>query len=311
MARTVIRPGEQEVKYFHANYIYMWKKLNTAPYYVSGFGETPHWIRETELLPSYVNLSKCMNPDFVPSLNIVNKIVQFYNANISPAVDTYTYLHEYLADSDRGRTALACSTPTPWCGLYYCYYYSEAEDAQYIRGALLDIFEDNENVRARLFMEITDDNDLTGRQTRALLEGNDLTPEAFTAWRNSLPLSRRLQLFYSGAGRIDPGMMLLQLRRMDRAGSYLTLFMPLDPGESGRFIGSLGMASLIGEDRSLQFFRMGFERADHPELKPLLLGDNKLKELLALRKGLNERISMSPADNTTWTNYMVFHSAGY
>lgn len=96
MARSVLQLQEEENYYFHMNYFYMWKKLNTAPYYVSGSGEVPSWIKDPWLLPSYVNLSRCMNPEFVPSMNIVNKIIQFYNANIQPEVDSFQFLHEKL-----------------------------------------------------------------------------------------------------------------------------------------------------------------------------------------------------------------------
>lgn len=306
MAKSVMRPEGGEIVNFHANYVYMWKKLNTAPYYVSGFGECPAWIREQELLPSYVNLSKCMNPDFVPSLNIVNKIVAFYNANISPSIDTYTFLHEHLEDNDRGRTALACSSPAPYCGLYYCCHYAEAEDAGYIRGALLYVFESDGEVRARLVTDITDDGSLTGEALRKLIVSPDLTPEKFNAFKADQPLNKRLIAFYSGAGKADPGVMTLRFLRADRDGTYLTLFMPLDPTEGGPFMGSLGVISLISADRSFRFFRAGIERAGLEGLAPLSLADPKLKELLALKKGLNEHIALSPADNAAWRNYLLF-----
>ena len=306
MAKNVMRPEGDEITYFHANYIYMWKKLNTAPYYVSGFGECPAWIREPELLPSYVNLSKCMNPDFVPSLNIINKIVAFYNANISPSVDTYTFLHEQLEDSDRGRTALVCSSPAPYCGLYYCCHYAEAEDAGYVRGALLYIFESDGEVRARLVTDITDDGTLTGDALQKLITSGDITPEKFNAYKADLPLNKRFIALYSGAGKTDPGVMTLRFLRVDRDGSYLTLFMPLDPAEGGPFIGSLGFIALISADRSFRFFRAGIERAGLKDLEPFSLTDPKLTELLALKKGLNEHISLSPADNTAWRNYLLF-----
>ena len=76
MARNVTKLTPEENKFFHINYDYMWKKLNTAPYYVSGAGECPVYIRNEEELPSYVNLSKCRNPEYVPSMTIVNKIVK-------------------------------------------------------------------------------------------------------------------------------------------------------------------------------------------------------------------------------------------
>ena len=308
MPKNVMRPQGEEVTFFHANYVYMWKKLNTAPYYVSGFGETPPWIREPLLLPSYVNLSKCMNPDFVPSLNIVNKIVQFYNANISPAVDTYMFLHERLEDTDRGRTALACSSPAPYCGLYYCYYYADTEDERQIRGALLYLFENGGELRVRMLFDLTEDGELCSEKLADMLRGSDLTPEKFADYKKDLPLNKKLILFFRGAGRIEPGVMTFRLQRSDRQGTYLTLFMPLSPAEGGQFIGSLGIFTLISEDRTFQFFRAGFERAGHPELRPLPLGEEKLKELLSLKKGANERIMMSLSDNRQWTNYLVFGS---
>lgn len=306
MAKTVMRPEGGQIAFFHSNYIYMWQKLNTAPYYVSGFGECPAWIRGQQLLPSYVNLSKCMNPDFVPSMNIINKIVAFYNANISPAVDTYTFLHEHLADGDRGRTAFACSSAAPYCGLYYCYHFAEAEDARYIRGALLYIFENDGEIRARLITDIADVDTLTDAGLRELLCAPELLPEKFNAYKAALPLSKRLICCYSGAGKADPGMMTMRFLRIDRDGAYLTLFMPLDPAEGSEFIGSLGVMARISSDRTFRFFRAGFERAGHPELRPIPLEDEKLPELLSLKKGLNEQISLSPADSTAWVNYLVF-----
>ena len=94
MARNVTKLTPEENKFFHINYDYMWKKLNTAPYYVSGSGDCPIYIRNEEELPSYVNLSKCRNPEFIPSINIVNKIVNFYNCNISPEITTFQFLKE-------------------------------------------------------------------------------------------------------------------------------------------------------------------------------------------------------------------------
>lgn len=285
----------------------MWKKLNTAPYYVSGFGEIPPWIHEEFLLPSYVNLSKCMNPDFIPSVNIVNKIVQFYNANISPSVDTYTFIHERLEDTDRGRTALVCSSAAPYCGLYYCYYYAEAEDEQYISGALLDIFESGGEIRARMIAGIAEDSDLCNPSLQSLLCSDDLTPEKFEQYKSGLPLAKRMLTMYSGAGKINPGVMTLQFQRADQDGTFLTLFMPLSPSGNSQFIGSLGILTLISAERTFQLFRSGFELAGDPELKPLSLVDPKLKELLAMKKGSNEHVSMYLSDNTKWTNYMILH----
>lgn len=308
MAKSVMRPEGEEIAFFHANYIYMWKKLNTAPYYVSSFGECPAWIRAQQLLPSYVNLSRCMNPDFVPSLNIINKIVAFYNANITPSVDTFTFLHEHLEDSDRGRTALVCSSPEPFCGLYYCYYYGEEGDAQPIRGALLSIHSGESGVRACMIKDITEEEALFGTELRELLCADAFTPERFKAYKAVKPLQKRLLTCFHGTVKVNPGVIMLRMQRADRDGEYLSLYLPIEASEAEQFIGSLGAAVLLTEDRSFRFFRMGAQRADHPELKPLSLKDSKLLELLALKKGANEQVSLSPGEKTAWINHLVFHA---
>lgn len=304
MARAVIRLEEAELSCFHANYIYMWKKLNTAPYYVSGFGESPSWIRCAELLPSYVNLSKCMNPEYVPSINLVNKIVHFYNANITPAIDTYTFIHETLELNDKGRTALSCTSLQPYCGVYYGYYYSQSDNGHNIRGALLRLFESNGELRACMISDLTADEDLQGKQFRKLIESEDIS-EAFANLKKKLPLSKSLMALFTGAGRINPGVVSLQLQRMDRDGEYLSLHLPNGASPDTDYIGGLGMAFLVTPDKSFQFFRSGFERAEHRELHPVSLNDTRLKELLSLSRGSSERIMMSPSDNTSWMDFIV------
>lgn len=305
MARSVMRLDGDELRCFHSNYLYMWKKLNTAPYYVSGFGEPPAWIHGAELLPSYVNLSKCMNPDYVPSINLVNKIVHFYNANIAPSVDTYAFLHDTLESGDRGRTAISCSDIGSYCGMYYGYYYSDSIDERYVRGVIMKIFSSGEELRANLIYDIISDEDLLSSDFKKFIEKENPRPEDFAGMRNSLPVSKRFMSMYTGGGKICPGVVSLQLQRADRDGEYMSLFIPANASQNGEFIGGLGIAFLITSGRVFQMYRMGFERIGNSDLRPLSLDDPKLLELLALNKGINERVILSPNDNSTWTSYML------
>ena len=307
MARSVIRLEGDEISCFHANYLYMWKKLNTAPYYVNGSGELPPWIREEYLLPSYVNLSHCMNPDYVPSMNLVNKIVQFYNANISPAVDTYIFLHERLEEGDAHRTTVGGASAAPYCGTYFCYYFSEAEDGQFIRGALLYLFEKEGELRANLIAEILENEMLSDPSLKKMLQRADLSETAFSEYKKRLSLSRKRIIYLRGAGKLTPGLIHLQLQCPDREGLYASVFMPLKNADDGRYIGNLGILAERTPDHGMQFYRIGIERADHPELKMLSLQDEKLKELLALHKGKNQRVTLSQSENTAWMNYMILH----
>ena len=305
MARSVIRLEESEIACFHMNYVYMWKKLNTAPYYVSGAGEIPPWIHDEYLLPSYVNLSKCMNPEYVPSVNLVNKIVQFYNANISPAVDTFTFLHERLETTDAHRTAVSASSAAPLAGLYCCYYFSEEEDRPQVRGGMLRLTVKNNDIEAVLVADIPDDGMMADPELGRLLRRTDLSQAAVAEYKKRLPLSGRRISFLRGTGRLTPGMLLMELLCPEKDGLFATVFMPLRDFEDGRFLGCLGDMMRHSPDRTLQFFRVGFVPAEDPELSAPSLRDERLQPLLTLHMGTNRRVTLSPRDNAAWLNYLI------
>lgn len=175
MAKSAVQLEGEEIRYFHANYSYMWKKLNTAPYYVNGSGQTPPWIKEPWLLPSYVNLSRCMNPTYVPSVNLVNKIVQFYNANIEPEIDSYAFLHQDLSTGDSLRSAHSFSDVTPYCGLYYLFYFAGIADKREVYGGLMSIRSLNASTVLQLVTGITTDEDLRDPKLRSLVQSNDIS----------------------------------------------------------------------------------------------------------------------------------------
>lgn len=193
MARNVTKLTPEENKFFHINYDYMWKKLNTAPYYVSGSGDCPIYIRNEEELPSYVNLSKCRNPEFIPSINIVNKIVNFYNCNISPEITTFQFLKEDLSLTDSNRTQIIEGFDKSFIGTYYGYYYSETSSKK-VLGAVIKIF-----------------------------EADNISLLDYKKYYDSLDLSLKRTTFYQGIASVTPKFLILYLNGIDKEEKKLVI----------------------------------------------------------------------------------------
>lgn len=307
MARTVIKLEEEEVIFFHLNYTYMWKKLNTAPYYVSGSGEIPSWIHEPWLLPSYVNLSKCLNPEFVPSMNIVNKIVQFYNANIQPEVDSFAFLHEKLESTDNMRRTNSGSDTEKYCGLYNCYYYSGITTKKEIYGAVMKVQRVHDSTSVQMITGLTTDADMRTPQLMELFNGRDIPLEKYKEYRNKLELSKRRTTLYKGTVSLVPGIMSLQMQSEDRAGSMISLRIPVIENSTDDYLGSIALLSLIG-GTEVQILKMGIMRADRKELHPISLETPALHEILAMQKMENEHVTFNFNDNVIWNDIMLSNS---
>lgn len=305
MARSVIRLDEKEREIFHANYCYMWKKLNTAPYYVCGYGEEPEWINASWLLPSYANLSKCLNPSFAPSMNIVNKIVQFYNANVSPSTDTYQFLHTRLEDTDHKRGLGDSNKINELTGLYYGYYYAGIEDEKQIYGSLLKIYDDGNSVSACMIAGLTDNDIMQSQTVRDIIDEKDVSLEKYRDFKHGLPLQKRRTSIYEGPVVYSPGLMTLSLKDVDHEKNTLHLRIPTGPSIDGKYIGSLALITMFSDNFDFQFLKIGIERADIDDLSVLSLEDEKLLELLKIKKADNEHIYLPRMDNTRWLDYLL------
>lgn len=222
MARNVTKLTPEENKFFHINYDYMWKKLNTAPYYVSGSGDCPIYIRNEEELPSYVNLSKCRNPEFIPSINIVNKIVNFYNCNISPEITTFQFLKEDLSLTDSSRTQIIEGFDKRFIGTYYGYYYSETSSKR-VLGAVIKIFEADNMLRAVAVTGIQNDDQLHDIKLKKLFEKDNISLLDYKKYYDSLDLSLKRTTFYQGIASVTPKFLILYLNGIDKEEKKLVI----------------------------------------------------------------------------------------
>ena len=152
---------KDENNLFHANYKYMWNKLSTTYYHVkTGTPKASH-IQGGAYLPAYSICSKCFKTDYEPSIGTVDSIVQFYNQNLSPQINTYQFLHEKLEKTDEIRYQTKTINDQRFIGKYYGYYLSTSGENL---GAVLQVYEDNDILKAVMITGIRNNEELFGNE---------------------------------------------------------------------------------------------------------------------------------------------------
>lgn len=159
---------------FHKNYKYMWSKLSTTHYYATCENaslrkERTSHLLGCELLPSYTMCSRCMKDEYEPSIKTVNKIVQFYNQNLSPAVSTRQFLNEELELSDNERYRNSSLFDNRFIGTFYGYYLSASLENKIV-GAILKIYEEDGIMKAVMISGIRNEEELTHPALHSLIE---------------------------------------------------------------------------------------------------------------------------------------------
>ncbi len=305
MPKIVNRLTDDENKIFHINYIYMWQKLNTAPYYVAGTGECPEWIKGTELLPSYVNLAKCKNNSYVPSINIVSKIVQFYNQNIEPKVTVFQFIKEDLTQTDSTRHTATLHSGDRFIGTYYGYYYSDL-DEKHLNGMIIKLYNDSQGLKATVIAGIKNQAQLYSKALKKLVSSEYITAKEYEAYRSSLDISERKLTLYSGSVRLTDILMLVQMSGIDKAKKSLAMTIRIDNADKqSKYISGLSLATLISDSLEVQMFKIAIARAYEPSLNPLSFSNPKIERFLDFEKGENEHITLRPQAEKSWYELVV------
>lgn len=305
MAKNITKLTENENKFFHLNYDYMWKKLNTAPYYVSGTGECPLWIKNTEVLPSYVNLSKCRNHDFIPSIMIVNKIVNFYNSNISPEITAFQFLTEDLSLTDANRTKNIELVDNRFLGTYYGYYYNDSDIKQVV-GIIIKIYEENQMLCAVAISGINTDEQLYGTTLKNLFEQDNITFDSYKQYFNSLDISLQRTTFYQGYVSIAQRFLMIYLGGIDKEQKKLFINLSTENFiNNDKYLCGTSFSTLISDKFDIQFFKLAILRANRDDIIPMSLKDEKLTEVLSMTKLENEHITLTPRDEQKWYEFVV------
>ena len=305
MARNVTKLTPEENKFFHINYDYMWKKLNTAPYYVSGAGECPVYIRNEEELPSYVNLSKCRNPEYVPSMTIVNKIVNFYNYNITPEVTTFQFLREDLSLTDSSRSQNIKGFDEKYIGTYYGYYYGDSSKKK-VNGAIIKIYKENNVLKATAITGIQNDKQLFDEKLSKLFSKDFISLNSYNKYYDSLEISQKRTTFYEGIVNITPRFLIIYLEGLDNEDKKMVINLSTDDyAHTKEYLSGLSFSVLISEQFNLQFFKLGVVRANFDEIVPFSLSNEDVGKMLEVTKTENERIVLEPKNGRDWYEMVI------
>ena len=194
------RLTEDEARLFRANYKFMWSKLGTTPYAVQSSKNTAYTVKNKpiendNLLPSYAICFACYREDYIPTPYVVNKIVRFFNANLSPSISPWQFLNEDLSESANIRYKGTSKYDSRFIGEYNCYYTSSGSSAD-TTGALLKIYKRDNVLKASLITGIRSDQDFQDKALRALFEKDVLTKKDFDKFHaERIPGEKRYYYF--------------------------------------------------------------------------------------------------------------------
>ena len=277
---TTITMEESEI--FHANLAFMWQKLSTNHYHAKNDTPTARAlnIQGAEDLPAYSVLSRCANDEeYTPPRSVVDKIVVFYNRNITPETDTYQFLHESLQLTADLRSRKNNILDGRFLGTYYCYYPSAA-DSNILHGGILKIYQTPGLLRAALVTGLRDDAALTSPEIMAVFDDKpDL--QKYNAYYDLQDKNDRRCSYYEGIVEITQRSLQIHFYEPSGALKKLTLtinihhYTPL----SKRYDGGMGYV-LCTSDGSFdtRFFKLAVASVVDGCLS---LSDERVKAVLA------------------------------
>ncbi|MDO5337804.1 MAG: hypothetical protein Q4E89_10200 [Eubacteriales bacterium] len=297
--------SEEENRVFHLNYEYMWRKLSTTYYHVKNNTLDAQDIRGKEGLPSYTNLSKCINPKWTPSKGFVDKIVRFYNANILPEVDTHQFLTKDLSLTDEIRYRNDSVIDERFLGKYYGYYYAPGTRSK-VSGAILKLFNEDRILKAKLLTGIQTDRQMTGFPLKQLFDREPLQKEDFDKYYQNLETDKQRCYYYEGTADMTKEAIIICFTGPDEEHRRLFLTLNVDCFTAGirrPYQGGLAFVMTTGDGPfDAQFFQMGLSSAAN---KPFSLRDKRVGELLRIHVQENERIVLTSGMDRRWYELLL------
>lgn len=179
---------EQRI-HFHNNFQMMLLKIGTSPYYINGEGRTDdNSVLGRSLAPSYTTLCKCENDiSYEPTARTLNRLIDFYNANLEPSTDAYTFISMDINASEVGKIQNNMLY-RQYLGIYYVYYYSD-NFIDEIHGGLLQVYELDGRFRAHLIMSLKESYQFKDVLDQVFHRSNTRTQirKSFDKYRQRLP----------------------------------------------------------------------------------------------------------------------------
>lgn len=297
------RLTDEEVCLFRANYKFMWNTLGTTPYAVQSSKNKAYTVKNTPIenenaLPSYAICFACYREDYIPSLNVVYKIVSFFNANLSPSISPWQFLNEDLAENANIRYKGTSKYDSRFIGEYNCYYTSSGSSAD-TAGALLKIYKRDNVLKASLITGIRSDQDFQDQALRALLKKDALTKKNFDKFHTERPSGEKRYYYFEGNVEITASSVLIVFSSYEDEDVRKLIF-TLDTkrfptSRKEPYHGGLAFAMTTSDNPfDTRFYPMGLINSKYEAYS---IQDERIAKLLKIRsKGKNIRLTAT-ADN--------------
>lgn len=280
-----------EIRLFHKNYDYMWRKLNTTYYQVKDQSARicPVGINGKEYLPSYRICAQLKNDKkAIPSQYVLNAIVNFYNANLTPAVDSIQFVREDLSHTNDIRFRSSVIVNRKLIGNYYCYYYPASSDTK-TAAAYMSIFEEYDTLHAYMISGYRDIRTLLAPDTVAVLHTDNSKKSSSAIFRQNC-ISYKAKVTENGLrcacfeGIVEATNHSLQIRFQQIGGNNrrMTAVFTLEgfPADKKRYDGGLGFVLSTSDGHfDTRINKMGIIRTDNGSFS---LDDEHVHEALKI-----------------------------
>ena len=297
---------DEECSIFRNNLAFMWQRLSTNHYHVKH--DTPSaralHIVGAEVLPAYSTLSRCVNDkDYVPPQSVVDKIVIFYNLNITPETDTYQFLHERLDLTPELRSRKSNVIDERFLGTYYLYYPSAA-DSDLLHGGILKIYKTPGMLRAAVITGLRNDAALVSKDALAVFDEKP-NLKKYTAYYNLQDKNNRRCSYYEGNVEITQRSLLIHFYEPNGALKKLTFTLNIHQftSLSKPYDGGMGYI-LCTSDGSFdtRFFKAGIMSILDGCLS---LEDERVKDALNFKEIDNRKVTLASSIDRAWFDLIL------
>ena len=199
----------EELQVFRRNYEFMWAVLGSSPHLAENERNTSSEtarLRSAALLPSRATLFACSREDYIPSRHTIYKIVDFFNANLTPSVTPWDFLHDDLSQSTIYKQRGISRRREDFIGVYNGYYPAAREEYG-VFGSILKIYKAGEMLKALLVTTIRTDEAFNDPILREFFAQPAPTPNDFKHFQDeyakSSPFVRQGRRYYYFAGNVE------------------------------------------------------------------------------------------------------------
>lgn len=185
-----MRITEEENIFFHKNLEYFKRICEFRPYLLKPECKETNKPFRLDVGPCYKTWHECQKEDYIPSIHTVEKIIRFFNENITPSISIRDFLGKDLTQTENMYQKKKYQSEDSFLlGKYYCYYYSDEAQEGTVYGGFLKIYRERGKMNVFLFLDIRESSQWN--QLEELSDGfEDETPEdrrrKFRSYRSSL-----------------------------------------------------------------------------------------------------------------------------